>query len=143
MIRYLNRWLACGLVKPVIALGCDPIPFRTWKSNLKSLLCYLDARALGKQQCWHLFNSAIFGHKFEKICDLIKSTIYNRDKKPILIQLRLVEELLKCFGFFCRCCIILAEQFLEKSPLQNMEAFRVQTVLHARDQRLYFLDPRA
>ena len=82
MIRYLNRWLACGLVKPVIALGCDPIPFRTWKSNLKSLLCYLDARALGKQQCWHLFNSAIFGHKFEKICDLIKSTIYNRDKKP-------------------------------------------------------------
>ena len=40
------------------------------------------ARVLGKQQCWHLFNSAIFGHKFEKICDLIKSTIYNRDKKP-------------------------------------------------------------
>ena len=39
--------------------------------------------------------------------------------------------------------IILAEQFLEKSPLQNMEAFRVQTVLHARGQRLYFLDPQA
>ena len=30
-----------------------------------------------------------------------------------------------------------------KIPLQNMEAFRVQTVLHARDQRLYFSDPRA
>ncbi len=28
------------LFKPAIALGCDPIPFRTWKSNLMSLLCY-------------------------------------------------------------------------------------------------------
>ncbi|AJM91900.1 hypothetical protein NPIRD3C_0686 [Nitrosopumilus piranensis] len=28
------------IFKPAIALGCDPIPFRTWKSNLTSLLCY-------------------------------------------------------------------------------------------------------
>ncbi len=26
--------------KPVIAAGCDPVPFRTRKSNLSSLLCY-------------------------------------------------------------------------------------------------------
>jgi hypothetical protein len=29
--------------KPVIAAGCDPVPFRTRKSNLSSLLCYLPA----------------------------------------------------------------------------------------------------
>jgi len=29
-------------------LGCDPDPFRTWKSNPMSLSCYLGARALGK-----------------------------------------------------------------------------------------------
>jgi len=29
-------------------LGCDPVLFRTWKSNPMSLLCYYDARALGK-----------------------------------------------------------------------------------------------
>ena len=32
---------ACGRrSKPAIASGCDPIPFRTWKSNLASLSCY-------------------------------------------------------------------------------------------------------
>ena len=46
---YLNRWPPPTVPKPAIASGRDPIPFRTWKSNLMSLLCYLDARALGKQ----------------------------------------------------------------------------------------------
>ena len=49
--------IICWNVKPAIAFGCDPIPFRTWKSNQMSLLCYWHARAVGKQQCWHLFNS--------------------------------------------------------------------------------------
>ncbi len=58
-VTLIDKNFQC-IIKPAIALGCDPIPFRTWKSNLMSLLCYLDARALGKQQCWHfIMNTTI------------------------------------------------------------------------------------
>ncbi len=36
----VNRRAAGRPFKPAIASGCDPIPFRTWKSNLASLSCY-------------------------------------------------------------------------------------------------------
>ena len=39
-IRYVNRQAPGRRAKPAIASGRDPIPFRTWKSNLMSLLCY-------------------------------------------------------------------------------------------------------
>jgi len=29
-----------SIIKPAIVAGCDPVPFRTRKSNLLSLLCY-------------------------------------------------------------------------------------------------------
>ena len=36
----VNRRAAGRTPKPAIASGCDPTPFRTWKSNLASLSCY-------------------------------------------------------------------------------------------------------
>ena len=38
-VTLIDKGLAL-VTKPAIVSGCDPIPFRTWKSNLMSLLCY-------------------------------------------------------------------------------------------------------